>query len=67
MCKQRMRQILGALPCGYLFGEVVVNGNGEAEDYSILEVNHAFSEITSTSRDRTVGRRIAGLFQNRII
>ena len=62
MCKQRMRQILGALPCGYLFGEVVVNGNGEAEDYTILEVNHAFSEITSTSRNRTIGRRIAGLF-----
>ncbi len=62
VCKQRMRQVLGALPCGYLFGEVIVNGNGEPEDYIIKDVNHAFSEITSTSRNRTIGRRIAGLF-----
>jgi PAS domain S-box-containing protein len=59
---QRFRQVLEALPCGYLYGEVIVNGYGEPEDYSVIEVNHAFSEITSTTRDKVIGRRVAGLF-----
>ncbi len=62
VCKQRFRQVLGALPCGYIYGEVVVDGNGEPEDYTVLDVNHAFSDITATARDRVIGRRISGLF-----
>jgi len=59
---QRFRQVLEALPCAYIYGEIMVNGNGEAEDYCVLEVNHAFFDITSTTRDKVIGRRIAGLF-----
>ncbi len=62
VCKQRIRQILGALPCGYIYGEVVVNGNGDSEDYTVLDVNHAFSDITATTREKVLGSRIAGLF-----
>ncbi|MCD4708440.1 MAG: PAS domain-containing protein [Candidatus Sabulitectum sp.] len=61
-CKQRFRQVLGALPCGYVYGEVIVNRDGEPEDYSVLDVNHAFSEITATTKDKILGRRISGLF-----
>ncbi|MCK5035210.1 MAG: PAS domain-containing protein [Candidatus Sabulitectum sp.] len=60
--KQRFRQILRALPCGYIYGEVLVNGNGEPEDYSVLDVNHAFSDMTATTRNKVLGRRISGLF-----
>ncbi len=60
--KHRFRQVLGALPCGYVYGEVIVNGNGEPEDYSVLDVNHAFSEITTVTREKVLGRRISGLF-----
>ena len=59
---QRFRQVLEALPCAYIYGEILVNGHGEAEDYCVLEVNHAFSVITSTTRDKVIGKRIAGLF-----
>jgi len=62
MNTQRFRQVLEALPCAYIYGEILVNGHGEAEDYCVLEVNHAFSDITSTTRDKVVGKRIAGLF-----
>lgn len=54
--------MLGALPCGYVYGEVIVNGHGEPEDYSVLDVNHAFSDITATTKDKVLGRRISGLF-----
>ena len=60
--KQRFRQVLGALPCGYIYGEVVVDGDGTPEDYSVLDVNHAFSDITSITREKILGKRISGLF-----
>ncbi|OPX28198.1 MAG: hypothetical protein B1H09_08260, partial [Gemmatimonadaceae bacterium 4484_173] len=59
---QRFRQVLEALPCAYIYGEILVNGHGDAEDYCVLEVNHSFSVITSTTRDKVIGKRIAGLF-----
>lgn len=62
VCKQRIRQILGALPCGYIYGEVIVNGSGDPEDYTVLDVNHAFSDITAITREKVLGSRIAGLF-----
>ena len=60
--KQRLRQVLGALPCGYIYGEVIVDGDGTPEDYSVLDVNHAFSDITSITREKILGKRISGLF-----
>ena len=61
-CKHRFKQIIGALPCAYVFGEVFVDGKGEPTDYIVKDVNHSFTEITGLSREKTVGRRIAGLF-----
>jgi len=61
-CKHRFQQILGALPCAYIFGEVIVNGNGEPQDYAVNDVNHAFSDITGITRDKILGKRVAGLF-----
>lgn len=63
-CKQQFRQILGALPCGYVFGEVLVNGNGEPTDYTVLDINHAFIEIASSSKEKVKGKRITGLFSH---
>jgi len=61
-CKQRFKQILGALPCAYIFGEVFVDGRGNSADYAVKDINHAFTEITGISRDRIIGKRISGLF-----
>ncbi len=60
--KKRFRQMLGALPCGYLYGEVLVDGNSLPIDYKILDVNHTFSEYTATSKEKIIGKRISGLF-----
>ncbi len=61
-CKHRFKQIIGALPCAYVFGEVFVNGKGEPTDYVVRDVNHSFTEITGLPREKAVGRRIEGLF-----
>lgn len=61
-CRQRYRQIIGALPCCYIYGEVFVNGKGEPTDYAIRDVNHSFSEITGLSREKVLGNSIRGLF-----
>lgn len=61
-CKHRYRQIIGALPCAYIYGDVFVNGKGEPTDYSVREVNHAFTEVTGISKEKALGKRITGLF-----
>lgn len=61
-CRQLLKQIVGALPCAYVHGEVFVNGKGEGTDYAVTDINHAFTEITGISRERILGKRINGLF-----
>lgn len=60
--EQRFRQTIGALPCGYVLGEVFVDGKGEPSDYAVKEVNHSFLEITGMTREKVIGCRVAGLF-----
>ncbi len=60
--ERRFRRTIGALPCGYLHGEVFVDGKGEPSDYAVKEVNHSFLEITGMTREKVIGCRVAGLF-----
>ncbi|PIE53019.1 hypothetical protein CSA37_03665 [Candidatus Fermentibacteria bacterium] len=59
---QLFRQIIGALPSAYISGDVLVNGRGDAVDYSVQEVNHAFTELTGLTMEKVRGKRINGLF-----
>ncbi len=61
-CRQLLKQIVGALPCAYMYGEVFVNGKGDCTDYAVTDVNHAFTEITGIARERILGKRVNGLF-----
>ena len=61
-CKHRFKQIIGALPCAYVFGEVFVDGKGEPTDYAVREVNHSFTEVTGLTKEKILGKRIEGLF-----
>lgn len=61
-CKHRFKQLIGAMPCSYVYGDVFVNGKGEPTDYAVRDVNHSFVEVTGLSREKVLGRRIAGLF-----
>ena len=60
--KRRLQQIIGAMPCGYLYGEVVVDGDGIPINYSVLDINHALADIASITKNKVTGKRIAGLF-----
>ncbi len=60
--KKRLQQIIGAMPCGYLYGEVVVDGDGVPINYSVLDINHALADIASITKKKVAGKRIAGLF-----
>lgn len=61
-CKRRLQQIIGAMPCGYLYGEIVVDGDGVPTNYSIIDINHAFADMASITKSRITGKRLAGLF-----
>jgi hypothetical protein len=60
--RHRFNQLLGALPCAYILGEVIVNGNGEPQDYAVKDINHAFSNLTGLAKESIVGKRVSGLF-----
>jgi len=60
--KKRLQQIIGAMPCGYIYGEIVVDGDGVPINYSVIDVNHALVSIASITKNKVIGKRIAGLF-----
>ncbi|HWR40878.1 MAG TPA: diguanylate cyclase [Patescibacteria group bacterium] len=62
--EQRYLDLMQNLLNGYVLYEVEMNEDGEPADFIVLEVNHAFEEITGLKRTGVVGRRMTEIYQD---
>ncbi|MFP4258054.1 MAG: HD domain-containing phosphohydrolase [Desulfovermiculus sp.] len=55
----RYRLILENLPDAYAYHEVISDQDGQVQDYSFVEVNHAFVQMTGLDRSQLIGRKVS--------
>lgn len=51
------RQALEIMNQGFAIFQMIFDGNGQAVDYNILEINSAYEKQTGLSREQIIGRR----------
>ena len=54
----RFRQLFASMSTGFALHEIIVNAQGQPEDYRFLEVNPAFEQITGLSIATLIGKTV---------
>lgn len=53
-----MQEVLRQAPFGYAYHKLILNNQGQAEDYVFLDVNPVFEEMTGLKREAILGKRV---------
>lgn len=56
--EQQFRQLFENMPAAYAIHEIITNDEGNAVDYTFLNVNHQFEVLTGLEADNIIGKTV---------
>jgi PAS domain S-box-containing protein len=56
--KDRYRLLMENLPDAYAYHQIILDDRGDPVDYTFLEVNSAFEEMTRLKRENIIGKKV---------